>query len=44
MAASTSNARYCLVRVILLILITIVPNKMFSYGLKQTMVETKIFG
>ena len=29
------------VRVILLILITIVPNKIFSYGLKQTMLETK---
>ena len=26
---------------ILLILITIVPNKIFSYGLKQTMLETK---
>ena len=29
------------VRVILLILITIVPNKIFSYGLKQTMLQTK---
>ena len=32
--------RYCLVRVILIILITIVPNKIFSYGLKQTVLET----
>ena len=38
MAALTSGARYCLVRVIL---ITIVPNKIFFYGLKQTMLETK---
>ena len=37
-AALTSGARYCLARVIL---ITIVPNKIFSYGLKQTMLETK---
>ena len=41
MAALTSGARYCPVRVILIILITIVPNKIFSYGLKQTMLETK---
>ena len=41
MAALKSGARYCLVGVILIILITIVPNKIFSYGLKQTMLETK---
>ena len=41
MAALTSGARYCLVRVILTISITIVPNKIFSYGLKQTMLETE---
>ena len=41
MATLTSGARYCLVRVILVILITIVPNKIFSYGLKQTMLETE---
>ena len=41
MAALTSGARYCLVRVILTILITIVPNKIFSYGLKQTILETE---
>ena len=41
MAALTSGARYCLVRVILTILIAIVPNKIFSYGLKQTMLETE---
>ena len=41
MATLTSGARYCLVRVILIILVTIVPNKIFSYGLKQTMLETE---
>ena len=41
MAALKSGGRYCLVRVILIILITIVPNKIFSYGLTQTMLETK---
>ena len=41
MAALMSGARDCLVRVILTILIAIVPNKIFYYGLKQTMLETE---